>query len=360
MAIARNLIVPPGIEGMYHCIVRCVRRAFLCGKDEHSGQDYEHRKSWVKDRLQYLSGIFCVEVAGYAVMSNHLHIVVRTRPDQVLGMSDEEAAERWMLLFPKRRDEAGNPMPPLKREIAVLVAGKKRMLKIRERLSSLSWFMRCVNEFVARKANREDDCKGRFWEGRFKSQALLDEAAVLACMAYVDLNPIRAKIAQTPETSDYTSVQDRIQGREARDAGKQASAAGGGVKTVCVPIETYRDEWLTPISYSEQKDTKGKRGVLPLKLDEYLELVEWSGRMLREDKHGKIPSHLAPIMQRLQIDRENWLKTVEQYGGWFCYAAGRVDSIVKAAEEYGRKWLKGMASSQVAFTQKKDVKTQAG
>ena len=354
MTIARSLVVPPSVEGMYHCIARCVRRAFLCGKDKVSGNDYEHRKDWVKDRLQFLSNIFCVDVAGYAVMSNHLHIVLRTRPDRVLGFSDEEAAGRWLLLFPKRRDENGNPMRPEKREVAALVAGKKRMVQIRERLSSLSWFMRCVNEFVARKANKEDDCKGRFWEGRFKCQALLDEAAVLACMAYVDLNPIRAKMAQTPEMSDYTSVQDRIWGRESRKEARRKNTGESRPKNEKVAVEAYRDEWLAPIKDEGQKE---RRGVLPLKLDEYLELVEWSGRMLREDKRGKIPQHLAPILQRLQIDRENWLNTVEKYGGWFCHAAGRVDSIVKAAKEYGRQWLKGLTTSQVAFTPKRELKT---
>jgi hypothetical protein len=80
----------------------------------------------------------------------------------------------------------------------------------RERLSTLSWFMRRLNEDLARRANTEDVCKGHFWEGRLKSQALLDEAAILTYMSYVDLNPVRVGMAECPENSDLTSIQQRI------------------------------------------------------------------------------------------------------------------------------------------------------
>ncbi|WP_410174042.1 transposase, partial [Microbulbifer thermotolerans] len=152
----------------------------------------------------------------------------------------------------------------------------------RARLMDISWFMRMLNESIARQANREDGCTGRFWEGRFKSQALLDERALAACMAYVDLNPIRAKIADTPETADHTSIQRRIS--EAQD-GKQPPQ-------------------LFPFAGNPRESIPVG---LPFQLQDYLELVDWSGRCLREDKRGAIDEQLPPILERLQINPRYWL-----------------------------------------------------
>ncbi len=91
----------------FHLINRCVRRTFLCGKDRRSGKDYSHRKEWIRKRLEELVGIFALDILGFAMLSNDLHVVVRTRPDIVKAWSDDEAALRWWRLFPQRRDENG-------------------------------------------------------------------------------------------------------------------------------------------------------------------------------------------------------------------------------------------------------------
>jgi REP element-mobilizing transposase RayT len=180
-ASARRDIVHEKCVGVYHCIARCVRRAFLCGTDSYSHRDYSHRKAWILDRLRALAGLFGVEVCGYAIMSNHLHLVLRNRPDSVEQWSDAEVALRWRKLFPQRDDVTGEPAEPDDHDLAMLMANADRLATLRGRLSSLSWFMRCLCEWVARAANREDGSAGRFWAGRFKSQPLLDEAALLAC-----------------------------------------------------------------------------------------------------------------------------------------------------------------------------------
>ena len=209
--------------------------------------------------------------------------------------------------------------PPPKR-----YTSPERLRELRSRLGSVSWFMRCLNENIARRANREDGLKGRFWEGRFKCQALLDESADLACMMYVDLNPIRAGLAKTPEKSEFTSAQERI--HERRTQKKK-------------PIQPKADTWLCPI---EQ--------ILPITTDEYLDLLDWTGRQLSYGKKGTIPAHLAPILTRLEINDQRWLGTVNNFGSLFHRAVGRLDSMTRAAKETGLNWLRGLRAGRRAFS----------
>ena len=214
MATARRLLVDPTSSGVFHCVSRCVRRAYLCGWDAPTGRDFEHRREWIRERLRGLAAVFGVEVYSYAVMTNHFHVVLRTDPERIAGLSDEEVARRWLVLFPGPGGKRGQPPEDL--AIEALCLDAQKLVLCRGRLADVSWFMRCLNEPIARRANREDECTGRFWEGRFKCQRLDDEGAILACMAYVDLNPVRAAMAPTPESSDFTSAQDRAAASQAR------------------------------------------------------------------------------------------------------------------------------------------------
>ena len=359
---ARKEIVREGEVGVYHCVARCVRRAFLCGVDPYSGADYSHRKVLVQKRLRFLAEVFGVDLGGYAVMSNHLHVVVRTRPDAVEKWSDEDVARRWWRLFPKRLDKRGNPAEPTPAELNLLMNSEQAMAEKRKRLSSLSWFMRCVCEYIARRANREDQCTGRFWEGRFKSQALLDDAAVLACCVYVDLNPVRAGIAKTPEGSRFTSVRDRIKSRQhssGKKSPKKKSPAGRKRKH---PPEPSPASWLSPLVAEETSRSRSasKAGCSPehrassdsffdIDEDDYLKLVDWTGRQVRGDKPGAIPSHLAPILERLQVNDETWAESVKTFGVHFHRAAGRAASTMQAAEKAGRRWFRGVGFARSAF-----------
>ena len=248
-ASARRDIVDDNHVGVYHCIARCVRRAFLCGTDSYSGRDYSHRPARPGFSIGYfrpLAGLFGIEVCGYAIMSNHLHLVLRNRPDRVEQWSDADVALRWRKLFPQRDDVTGEPAEPDDLDLAMLVADADRLATLRGRLSSLSWFMRCLCEWVARAANREDKSAGRFWAGRFKSQPLLDEAALLACSVYVDLNPIRAGIALTPEESQFTSGCDRILRLAETPSKLHSSRAESSPETL-----NRSDDWLCELTLRE-------------------------------------------------------------------------------------------------------------
>ncbi len=177
MTRPRAHIAPPGTAGTFHCVQRCVRRAFLCGIDRDTGRSFEHRKAWVEARIHLIAECFAVSIHAYAVMSNHLHLVLGIDPGQAAAWSDDEVAARWVSLFPPRKD-AGDTIEHKRQRI---LDDPVRLDLIRQRLGSLSWVMRCLAEPIARQANGEDDCTGRFWEGRYKCQALCDERSVLAC-----------------------------------------------------------------------------------------------------------------------------------------------------------------------------------
>jgi hypothetical protein len=326
MTIPRALILAKG-ENVYHCISRCVRRAYLCGQDLQTGKNFDHRKGWVQDRLILLSKIFAIDVLGYALMSTHSHSMLRTRPDLLKILKDEEVVRRWLKLYPKKKCPAGSKL--FEELVKLTVSDEKRVAVLRKRLGSISWFMKSLNEYIARKSNKEDECKGRFWEGRFKCQRLCDQAAQLSCAVYIDLNPIRAEIAKTPETSEYTSAYERIKSLKLKNSKKNQ----------------YEPAlWLSPI-----QDTRDRRGFLSLSLPEYLTILDISGRELSQGKRGKIPENLSPILERLSIKPEYWLQTCQSCSKWFSSAMGSSESLRSLASDLGRAWLKGVNMAQRAF-----------
>ena len=296
MTYARAHLVDTDNGGFYHCISRCVRRGWLCGEDIVSGHSYEHRRAWVEARILLLADIFAIEVFGYAVMSNHYHVVVEVEPQRVARWSDEEVVQRWLRLSP-----AKNAEPDDTRALAILL-DPKRVALLRERLSSLSWFMRYLNEPIARQANREDGCTGRFWEGRFKSIALLDDAAIVACMAYVDMNPIRARVARCVEDAPFTSIHHRIRQTDANQS-KLGDLSRVGVT-----------------------------------LSDYVEMLHWTISI----NHGETstPSvHAMQALSRLNQTADSWLGQVKV--NRFKYRAyGSARLLKQYAQALGQQWIK--------------------
>ncbi|MFT5839825.1 MAG: REP element-mobilizing transposase RayT [Flavobacteriales bacterium] len=306
----------------YHCVSRCVRRSFLCGIDAYSGQSYEHRRAWVEERLFYLCSVFAIDICAYAVMSNHVHVVLHVDVDKALGWSDKQVLSLWHTLYKGTlltqkfiRDDVLS-----KGELITL---HETIARYRSRLHDISWLMRNLNEYIARQANIEDNCTGRFWEGRFKSQALLDESAVLACMAYVDLNPIRAKIAATPETSNHTSIQQR-----SKSIQKQKEQ----------PFDLFPF-----VGNPRQNMPKG----IAFSLKDYCKLVDATGRTILTDKAGHIDNHKNPILERLGLSAEHWLILTTEFEKHFCYAAGAEIMMNQFKVHTGHQRIRGMGKAKM-------------
>ncbi|WP_067983117.1 transposase [Neptuniibacter pectenicola] len=288
----------------YHIVSRCVRRSFLCGLDHSTGKDYEHRRQWIEDRIRILSSLFSIDICAYAVMSNHLHIVIKLCPAQAQSWSNTEVIERWLSLFKGplliQQWQAGESLSKAQLDTV------SDMIEVyRERLASLSWFMKCLNEPIARQANQEDKCTGHFWESRYKSQALLTEEALLSCMAYVDLNPVRAGMAATPEESDHTSIKERIKPQFDLTSAIESQKALLALQHFKLPVKPFA-KFEGSIRNEEQQ------GIL-FSLEDYLTLVDMTGRILRDDKRGAISAHLPPILERLEINQEEWLNNATQF-----------------------------------------------
>ena len=209
MATPRKHLVDSEVACTYHVSSRCVRQSWLFGFDQLTGKDCSHRKGWLRKRLKVLATCFAIELYAYAVMSNHYHLVLRHDPKVWETWTDEEVAERWLEVYPPTgRGQALERRKAAARER--LLRDPDRLARARKTLGSLSGFMQHLNQHIARRANKEDDRKGHFFEERFYSGALLSEEAVVAAMAYVDLNPVRAKIARDLEECADSSIGERL------------------------------------------------------------------------------------------------------------------------------------------------------
>ena len=297
MPKARKTLISLQDTSYYHCISRCVRKAFLCGTDNSTGKSFEHRRGWVEDKMLSLAKVYAIDICAYAVMSNHTHLVLHINIEEANNWNVKQVLERWHSLH-KGTQFTEKYLENKAMQEFELASVYESCEKYRKRLMSISWFMRELNESIARMANKEDKCTGRFWEGRFKSQALLDEAALVACMAYVDLNPVRAKMDKTPETSQYTSIKTRIE--------------------VAKTHQTQPTHLFPFIGYEREEQPEG----LPFKLEDYLELIDLTGRVIRADKAGALDMSLAPILQRINLTSEQWLAVSTGFEKHFTTAVG--------------------------------------
>ena len=375
MTRPRSSLVSLSDTPWYHVVNRCVRRAFLCGQDTATGQNFDHRRGWIETRIRELASVFTIDVAAYAVMSNHYHAVVRVDKARALALDDEAVLRRWTQLFTgpllvqrylsEARSQMGEGECAKVKEFAELY---------RQRLHDLSWFMRVLNESVARQANAEDDCTGRFWEGRFKSQALLDEQALLAAMAYVDLNPIRAGMAESLPQSLHTSIHARLadlQGQTFLPVLAPVMAPVNSPKLAPQTIPENVDKntlqlmQILPSLLSESElaelpeaplmpfdVTSRFEQAIPFELQEYLELVDTMGRAMHPSKRGLIPATTPALLARLGMDAEAFIACADHFFRDFAGAVGTPAKLIELAAQRQQRALRGLAAAKRVFDTK--------
>ncbi len=314
MTVARSKLVDLAVSRWYHCISRCVRRAFLFAEGAESNS--ADRKGWIERRLKELADIFAISVGGFSVMDNHLHLLLRLDSAKAEQWKAEEVVDRWFKLFPPRGTDR-KPLPPEKLKALRDERGKDYVwiASTRERLSSLSWFMKCLKEPLSRMVNKAENCTGAFFEGRFKSIAILDEEALLSVCAYIDLNPVAAGLAATPEESAHTSVKARVDHVMQRGRIKDLKAAlTGSIAGTQVSKDLEDTLWLIPIEDRRRLDSVREGMLAGFTLGNYLMLVEYTGRLLRDGK-ATISSQLSDIFERLGSSAVVWQARMQKLSG---------------------------------------------
>ena len=200
--------------------------------------------------------------------------------------------------------------------------------------------MRLLCQRVAQRANHEEEESGRFFQDRYRATRLIDEASLLACAAYVDLNPIRAAMAQTLESSDHTSVQRRIEAiaKPQETATEEEERCASETSGRELPELPSNAEFLSPLTIDERSDAPGpcpnqngdrcsEKGFLAMSIEDYLELLEWSARQIVPGKRGSTPLEFPPVLKRLGLDRDSWCELVSDFGKLFCTVAGRPEQV---------------------------------
>lgn len=319
MTRARAELIPASSPGVYHLVTRCARRERLLDGGE--------RKQWLCRGLAGWLRHMGVDLLAYAIMGNHVHLVVRLRPDVVAGWTDPEVARHALAILPVRSGPGLEPLA-VKPGVVELYASQATWLaEQRLRLSSPSWLLRLVKQEVSRRANAADGCTGHFWEKRFTSVVLLDAAATLACMVYVDLNPLRAGMVKTPENAPFTSIRHRAaRVKTGSRSDQDAIDSDLGVQLVAMP------QCAPPDSMTGAQERWG------ISEGDYLDLVDETARQAVAGKRGRRSAQALPLVQRLGIKPEAWMATMIEGGSMSGSVLGGPEVRKRWASSKGQRW----------------------
>lgn len=356
--LARAEVFAPDEVAIVHVMNRVVRRCFLLGDDPVTGKNYDHRKQWIEELLKRFAASFGIDLLGFAILSNHFHLILRSRPDVVATWDDEDVARRWLMLCPIRKTPDGLPAEPSDPEIGMIGNDPPKLAAVRLRLSDIGWWMRLLCQQVATRANRDDQETGKFFQSRFRAVRLLDEQALLACAAYVDLNPIRAAMAETLETSDYTSVQRRIQAAESSSTREDADVSE---KQKSESATASPDGFLSPVALQERTGQPGPaasqnglrcsdKGFLSISQADYLALLDWTARQSVAGQRGRTPKHLRPIFDRLSLSPKLWCDLVRSFGRLFYNVAGLPTTIESTTSRLSHKRYYVRSTARTLFS----------
>jgi hypothetical protein len=333
-------VVSNSTDGLYHCTTRCVRQARLMGTDPVTKKDFSHRRQWVIERLELLASALAIDVCFFAVMANHLHVILRTWARRVKRMGTYEVARRWLRVCPGKRVLEAPWPEPTEEQVEALAKDKKKIKEIRKRLSSVSWFMSLLDENIARRANAEDNTKGRFWSGRFHCRLVDGPGALLTCGIYNDLNPFRAGECQMPHLGGHTSFALRLE------------ASQGGQ-----PCDWLAPLTLDPAALGEAPSDSGRRcsdkGLLPLTLEQYGELMAWAAAEAAEGKQTmprELAEQAAAQIRNMGLNPAALRQLLESFPGPFRRMLGPPERMAEQASEVGLHWFQGVAQAGQVFT----------
>jgi REP element-mobilizing transposase RayT len=344
MTIPRNNQVDLAETRFYHCMSRCAQQCFLLGEDKPTNRNYDHRKAWVITQLNALCSVFAIQVCAYAVMSNHYHLVLHIQPERVDEWSDEEVILRSATANTLR--VSGRWLTQKEKDALALKSHtEEKIANMRKKLFNISQFMAGLNQYLSRRANQEENRKGTFWDRRFNSISLLDDAAVLSCMAYVDLNPVRAGMANSLEESDFTSIQARLRAYTKADD-NQAIVVEQNISSLLTPFAANNFESPIPCSFKDYKS-----------------LVEWTGRQLREGKASllqptTISSELQTMLKTVGISPEHWLRNTKSAEKQYARAMGSFETLKKWAKKKGLEWVRGIRAVVLTADSTRTIKAK--
>lgn len=329
MTTARSSQICLSSTPWYHCTTRCVRRAFLFGRDAVTKRNFNHRKQWIEDRLLKLSEVFCIDIGAYAVMSNHYHVVLKIDIDRAEKLSDHDVIHRWSQIYTipdiAKKQLDGHHLSEQEQKLI-----KPYLHKWRSELSNISRFMAEVNQNIARRANREDGCTGRFWEARFHSQAILDEAALLRTLIYVDLNPVRARVSNTPRTTKHTSAYRRLH----TDTPALIPFSASVTQQKAVKSQTaLQQDIATPLPISES---------------DYMALLDWTAKCVTA---GSNTTQAPQCFHAIGYSERQWIRTQRTRIHWHQKALGSITAIKAYCLNRERHWIWRSAEHEVDMAQ---------